>query len=145
MKPLRLSLSVEIVGTDVASAGHWGRMVLQQNQAPMECVVAGSWFLRGPIPAMPSASGSYHHNTRVLSPLLITLRPSHFILNHCVNNGLFPDVIYSGSKIMTMTIKKGVDIRCIDSLNFLPMALKKLPATLGLNAELEERGVSTFS
>ena len=63
---------------------------------------------------------------------------SHFILNHCVNNGMYPEVVYAGSKIMTMTIKKGVDIRCIDSLNFLPMALKKLPAALGLNSELKK-------
>ena len=61
---------------------------------------------------------------------------NHFILNHCVENGIFPDVTYTGSKIMTMTIGEGVDLRFIDSLNFLPMALKKLPQALNLGQEL---------
>jgi len=61
---------------------------------------------------------------------------SHFILGYCVENGIFPDVVYSGSKIMTMTIGEGLGMRFIDSLNFLPMALKKLPQALSLKQGL---------
>lgn len=63
---------------------------------------------------------------------------SHFILNYCVENSVFPDIIYNGSKIMSMTIHSGVEIRFIDSLNFLPMALKKLPGALNLAHDLKK-------
>lgn len=61
-----------------------------------------------------------------------------FILSHCVNNGIFPEIIYTGSKITTMKIGEGVGLRFIDSLNFLPMALKKLPTALGLSQGLKK-------
>ena len=61
---------------------------------------------------------------------------THFILNYCVENSIFPDIVYAGSKIMTMKIGQGIDLRFIDSLNFLPMALKKLPDALNLTSQL---------
>lgn len=61
---------------------------------------------------------------------------NHFILGYCVENGIFPDIVYTGSKIMSMTIKGGFQLRFIDSLNFLPMSLKKLPKALNLSQGL---------
>jgi hypothetical protein len=63
---------------------------------------------------------------------------SCFILNFCVNNAkIRPDLIYAGSKIMSLKINDGLNIHFIDSINFMPMALKKLPAAFGLQIESE--------
>ena len=41
-------------------------------------------------------------------------------------------MIYAGSKIMTFSIREGLNIRFIDSLNFLPMRLANFPKTFGI-------------
>ena len=50
-----------------------------------------------------------------------------------------PDpIIFSGSKIMYMNVPSdGLNIRLLDSLNFLPMPLTQLPKSFGL-VELEK-------
>ena len=59
-----------------------------------------------------------------------------FLLEYLVNNSMRPSkVIYNGSKIMYMEVAKGLHIRLLDSLNFLPMKLAALPKAFGL-AEL---------
>ena len=60
----------------------------------------------------------------------------YFLLNWCVNNGIKPETIYNGSKIMVMEVKK-LGIRIIDSINFIPQPLKHFPKTFGL-AELKK-------
>lgn len=47
-----------------------------------------------------------------------------------LRQGVSPEVIPNGSMLMSIH-HKAVDIRVIDSLNFLPMALSKLPACFG--------------
>lgn len=49
-----------------------------------------------------------------------------------LQQGTAPEIIPNGSMIMALT-HKGLDIRVIDSLNFLPMPLSKLPACFGLS------------
>jgi len=57
---------------------------------------------------------------------------AYFIYEYLMKNAVIPDpVIFSGSKIMYMKIGKGLNIRLLDSLNFLPMSLSKLPASFG--------------
>ena len=56
---------------------------------------------------------------------------THFILNYCVESGIFPDIIYQGTKIVTMTIKE-INLRFIDSINFLPFSLKKVAQSFDL-------------
>ena len=56
----------------------------------------------------------------------------HFLLKYCLDKGLQPETIFAGSKIMSMTVKKGLDIKIIDSLNFLPMKLAALPKCFGI-------------
>lgn len=56
-----------------------------------------------------------------------------FILKTLVENGVCPDIIVKGQKIMCMTILNTPRIRFIDSFNFLPMGLAKLPGAFGLN------------
>lgn len=53
-----------------------------------------------------------------------------------LEQGTAPEVIPNGSMLMAIT-HKGLGLRVIDSLNFLPMALSKLPACFGL-AELKK-------
>lgn len=58
---------------------------------------------------------------------------SYFIMEYLLNHGIRPDsVIYSGSKILYLHVSSGLDIRLLDSLNFLPMALSKLPEAFNL-------------
>jgi hypothetical protein len=49
---------------------------------------------------------------------------SYFILKYCVENGIKPFCIYNGSKI--------INLRIIDSSNFVQGPLKNFPKTFGL-------------
>ena len=56
-----------------------------------------------------------------------------FLLEYLLENSVRPaKIIYSGSKIMYMEIGKGLNIRVLDSLNFLPMKLASLPKAFDL-------------
>ncbi|XP_074648785.1 uncharacterized protein LOC141904126 [Tubulanus polymorphus] len=55
----------------------------------------------------------------------------YFILQYLVSQGILPDIVPNGGKIMTMTVTH-LDIKFLDTLNFLPMKLAKLPETLGI-------------
>ena len=59
---------------------------------------------------------------------------SYFILEYLIDNSIRPEIIYSGSKIMYIHVQRGLNIRIVDSLNFLPMKLAKLPDAFGLEA-----------
>ena len=50
---------------------------------------------------------------------------NYFLIDYLTKNSIIPELIYNGSKIMYMNIKK-LDVRVIDSLNFLPMKLAAL-------------------
>ena len=63
---------------------------------------------------------------------------SYFILNHLNQHAIPYDVIYTGAKCMTLTTKTkekrtlfAIEIKFIDSLNFIPMALARFPKTFG--------------
>ena len=66
---------------------------------------------------------------------------SYFILNHLDQEAIPYEVIYNGAKCMTLTTKRkgkkrkqfAVEIKFIDSLNFIPMALARFPKTFGLD------------
>lgn len=50
-----------------------------------------------------------------------------FLLDNLLQNGLRPaKIIYNGTKIMYMEIQRGLNIRVLDSLNFLPMEIKQI-------------------
>ena len=60
------------------------------------------------------------HNSKVYD--------SYFIYNYMLQNSIIPDpIIFSGSKIMYMRIGRQLNMRIIDSLNFLPMPLSHFP------------------
>ena len=56
----------------------------------------------------------------------------HFVLKWLIDQGIKPYCIYNGAKIMFMDIPK-MNIRFIDSLNFLQMPLKSFTKTFGMN------------
>ena len=56
----------------------------------------------------------------------------YFIQNFLNTNGVKYDVIMTGAKIVTLTVPM-FNIRFIDSLNFIPMALANFPKTFGLD------------
>ena len=57
----------------------------------------------------------------------------YFLLDYLVRNGVKHSVIFTGSKIMGIIVKNGLNMRVIDSLNFFPMKLAKLPEAFGLD------------
>ena len=58
---------------------------------------------------------------------------AYFIYEYLMRNSIVPEPsIFSGSKIMYMKVGRGLNIRLIDSLNFLPMPLANLPKSFGL-------------
>jgi G:T-mismatch repair DNA endonuclease (very short patch repair protein) len=60
------------------------------------------------------------------------------LLNHILSKTfLNVKCIYSGAKIISMTIPD-LNIRCLDSMSFFPMALSKLPKIFGLTVEKGE-------
>ena len=59
---------------------------------------------------------------------------SYFIYNYMLQNSIIPDpIIFSGSKIMYMKVGRHLNMRIIDSLNFLPMPLSHFPKCFELN------------
>ncbi len=54
------------------------------------------------------------------------------ILEYCLMQGILPSIIFKGSKIMTMSIKK-LGLRFLDNYCFTPLALKRLPEALGIS------------
>ena len=58
---------------------------------------------------------------------------AYFIYDYLMKNGIIPEPsIFNGSKIMFMKVSRGLNIRILDSLNFLPMPLANLPKSFGL-------------
>ena len=84
-----------------------------------------------------------HRQINIL--LLLLLYDSYFIYDYLIENSHTPHpVIFSGSKIMYMSVPTGgLNIRFLDSLNFLPMPLAQLPKSFGLE-ELKKGCVSSF-
>ena len=54
-----------------------------------------------------------------------------FLVAWLLKQGTAPEIIPNGSKIMTINLSC-LGIRVIDSYNFLPMALSKLPSCFGI-------------
>ena len=61
---------------------------------------------------------------------------SYPILQYLYQNAITPFVVANGAKIMSLTVPH-CKIKMIDSINFLPMALTKLPEMFGFS-ELEK-------
>ena len=56
---------------------------------------------------------------------------SYPVLQYLYKNGVVPSIVPNGAKIMSLTVPM-CNIKMIDSINFLPMALAKLPCMFGL-------------
>lgn len=56
----------------------------------------------------------------------------YFLLEYLLANSIVSKVIYAGYKIMYLHVERGLNIRVLDSLNFLPMKLAELPKAFGL-------------
>ena len=54
----------------------------------------------------------------------------YFICDHLVQNAIHYEIIYRGAKSLSMKVPDW-DIKFIDSINFIPMALAKFPKTFG--------------
>ena len=57
---------------------------------------------------------------------------SYPILQYLYQNAIIPSVVANGAKIMSLTVPN-CKIKMIDSINFLPMALAKLPEIFGFS------------
>ena len=58
---------------------------------------------------------------------------SYFLYNYLLGNSIVPQIMFKGTKIMFCHVSHGLNITLLDSLNFLPMALAKLPKSFGLS------------
>ena len=57
----------------------------------------------------------------------------YFIYQRLLKRGIPPkSPIFNGTKLMLMRVDHGLNIKFLDSLNFLPMPLSKLPKSFGL-------------
>ena len=56
---------------------------------------------------------------------------SYFVLRYLYDNAVLPEVIFNEAKVMSITVPAN-DMKFIDSFNFLPMTLSKLPDAFGL-------------
>ena len=57
---------------------------------------------------------------------------SQFLLNHTIKRKLTPNILFNGTKIICMRVQHFL---FMDSLNFLPMALRNFPKAFGLHAQ----------
>ena len=68
---------------------------------------------------------------------------AYFLYDYLMMNGSRPDpVIFSGSKIIYMHINS-LNMRLLDSLNFLPMPLANLPKSFGLKEKKKKKKTFT--
>lgn len=56
----------------------------------------------------------------------------YFLLEYLVTNSIVPHIIYSGSKLMYIHVAKQLNIKILDSYNFLPTKLSQLPKAFDL-------------
>ncbi|KAJ8954632.1 hypothetical protein NQ317_002427, partial [Molorchus minor] len=64
-----------------------------------------------------------------------------FVLNYILTNtDLTPELIMRGTKIISMVVE---NVKFLDSLNYFPMALSKLPKAFGLDDNFK-KGISIF-
>ena len=57
---------------------------------------------------------------------------AYFLYNYLLNQSITPNIIFQGSKIMYCHVGVNLNIKLLDSLNFLSMALSRLPESFGL-------------
>lgn len=57
----------------------------------------------------------------------------YFILEYLIKQSIRPKVIYAGSKVMSITVQNDLNIKFLDSVNFLPMKLSALSSAFSLN------------
>ena len=73
-----------------------------------------------------------HQNSTVLAHNMKGY-DGYFLLDYLVSQSIHPSaMIYNGSKIMFMQVSRGLNIRILDSLNFLNMPLAGIPKSFGL-------------
>ena len=60
---------------------------------------------------------------------------AYFLYAYLVSNGLAPEVVFRGAKLMYCKVSGGLGIRLLDSLSFMPMPLADLPKSFGLGEE----------
>lgn len=58
---------------------------------------------------------------------------SYFLYNYLIHQSIVPKIIFQGSKIMWCEVGHGLNMKLIDSLNFLNMPLSLLPKSFGLH------------
>ena len=64
----------------------------------------------------------------------------YFMLQYLTETREKPNIIYSGTKIMGLTLRRhrGKNIRLVDSLNFMPTSLKNLPKQFGYEKRVKK-------
>lgn len=62
---------------------------------------------------------------------------NNFLLQYLIKQSVVPTIIYNGSRIVYMLVKRSLNIRIIDTLKFLPMRLADVPTTFGF-AEIKK-------
>lgn len=55
-----------------------------------------------------------------------------FLLEYLLSESIMPELIYNGTKLLYMYIQRGLNIRVVDTMKFLPMPLLQLPNAFGL-------------
>ena len=73
------------------------------------------------------------HNNMVVIAHNARSYDNYFLYRYLIENSIVPEVIFNGCKIMYCRIGANMNIKMLDSLNFLPMALAKLPKSFGLH------------
>ena len=68
---------------------------------------------------------------------------AYFIYNYLLMQSITPEIIFRGSKIMYCKVGRGLNIKILDSLNFLNMPLNNLPKSFALK-EMKKRIFSTL-
>lgn len=90
-----------------------------------------------PLPSVKQRVGKFLCSTRFKGYTMIAHNMKSFdgcfILQYMAENGIKPVPILSGLKIMALEVK-GLNIRFIDSLNFLPMPLASFEKAFGLQS-----------
>ena len=75
---------------------------------------------------------SHQHRDVIAIAHSVHAYDAYFLYNYLLQQSIIPNIIFKESKIMYCHVGSGLNIRLLDSLNFLNMLLSQLPKNFGL-------------
>ena len=115
------------------SCDKWDKKKSEFKCKPCEDCGQRQMVFSGPNTVNNFCNWLFPPNTKMSQPIAHNARAydAYFLYNYLFNQSITPNIIFQGSKIMYCHMGVNLNIKLLDSLNFLSMALLRLPESFG--------------